>query len=74
LKKHRDVKAMHPQGSLPPSRVAFGSVTIQFGGCDGDIPNCLPTTEGWNYTVRLFSPQAEILDGSWTFPVAQPAS
>jgi len=25
-----------------------GSVAIQFGGCDGKIPNCLPTTSGWN--------------------------
>jgi hypothetical protein len=49
-----------------------GKVTIQFGGCDGEIPNCLPITEGWNYTVRLFQPRAEILDGTWQFPLAQP--
>jgi len=29
-----------------------GSVTIQFGGCDGKVPNCLPIAQGWNYTVR----------------------
>jgi len=51
-----------------------GSVTIQFGGCDGKIPNCLPITQGWNYTVRLFQPRAEILDGTWTFPLARPES
>jgi hypothetical protein len=28
---------------------------------------------GWNYIVRLYRPQAEILDGRWTFPEAQPA-
>jgi hypothetical protein len=28
---------------------------------------------GWNYTVRLYRPRAEILDGTWTFPQAQPA-
>jgi hypothetical protein len=33
---------------------ADGSVVIQFGGCDGKIPNCLPIEEGWNYMVRLF--------------------
>jgi hypothetical protein len=44
-----------------------GSVAIQFGGCDGKIPNCLPTIKGWNYTVRLYRPRAEILDGGWTF-------
>ena len=51
-----------------------GSVTIQLGGCDGKVPNCLPTTQGWNYTVRLFLPRREILDGTWTFPEAQPVS
>ncbi len=51
-----------------------GSTTIQFGGCDGKIPNCLPIMAGWNYTVRLYRPRAEILDGSWTFPEPQPVS
>jgi hypothetical protein len=51
-----------------------GSVTIQFGGCDGKIPNCLPITQGWNYTVRLFQPRPEILDGTWRFPEAIPVS
>jgi hypothetical protein len=50
-----------------------GSVAIQFGGCDGKMPNCLPIMPGWNYTVRLYRPRAEILDGKWTFPLAQPA-
>ena len=51
-----------------------GSVAIQFGGCDGEVPNCLPIMKGWNYTVRLFRPRPEILDGSWTFPAARPVS
>ena len=50
-----------------------GSVDIQFGGCDGKIPNCLPILPGWNYTVRLYRPRAESLDGTWKFPEAQPA-
>ena len=45
-----------------------GSVTVSFGGCDGDRPNCLPIMEGWNYAVRLYQPRTEILDGSWKFP------
>jgi len=49
-----------------------GTTTIQFGGCDGSAPNCLPTTPGWNYTVRLYRPQPSILDGSWIFPQAEP--
>ena len=48
-----------------------GSIAIQFGGCDGQIPNCLPITRGWNYTVRLFRPRPEILDGTWRFPEAR---
>jgi hypothetical protein len=52
---------------------ADGSVTIQFGGCDGKIPNCLPIMEGWNYTVRMYRPRPEILSGKWKFPEAQPA-
>lgn len=51
-----------------------GSVAIQFGGCDGEIPNCLPIMKDWNYTVRLFCPRPEILDGVWKFPEAQPVS
>jgi hypothetical protein len=51
-----------------------GSYTVQFGGCDGKVPNCLPIVAGWNYTVRLYRPRAEILNGSWQFPKAQPVS
>ncbi|ANE49226.1 DUF1254 domain-containing protein [Flavisolibacter tropicus] len=48
-----------------------GSVIIQFGGCDGRVANCLPITPGWNYTVRLYRPRKEILEGKWTFPEPQ---
>lgn len=50
---------------------ADGSVTIQFGG-DETAPNYLPTVPGWNYTVRLYRPRKELLDGAWKFPEAQP--
>ena len=53
---------------------ADGSTTIQFGGCDGKVANCLPTTSGWNYLVRLYRPRAEILNGTWTFPQARAAN
>jgi len=49
-----------------------GSVAVQFGGCDGSVPNCLPITTGWNYTVRLFRPRPEVLSGQWRFPEARP--
>ena len=51
-----------------------GSVTVQFGGCDGKTPNCLPIEKGWNYMVRLYRPRAEILSGKWKFPEALPVS
>jgi uncharacterized membrane protein len=50
-----------------------GSVAMQFGGCDGKIPNCLPTPPGWNYLVRLYRPKPEVLTGAWTFPEPQAA-
>lgn len=53
---------------------ADDSVTIQFGGCNGTIANCLPIMQGWNYIVRLYRPRKEILDGKWKFPEAQTVS
>lgn len=58
--------------NLTAQRGADGSVKVQFGGCDGQQPNCLPITPGWNYMVRLYQPQASILDGHWNFPQAEP--
>ncbi|MTH15480.1 DUF1254 domain-containing protein [Flavobacterium sp. LC2016-01] len=49
-----------------------GSVTIQFGGCDGKVANCIPIAPDWNYWVRLYRPKKEILDGKWKFPEAKP--
>jgi hypothetical protein len=51
-----------------------GSFTIQFGGCGNNAVNCLPIMPGWNYTVRLYRPRAEVLAGKWKFPEAQPVS
>jgi len=60
--------------NLTAKRSDDGSIAIQFGGCDGKIPNCLPITKGWNYTVRLYRPRAEILSGKWKFPEPKPVS
>jgi Uncharacterized conserved protein len=57
--------------NITAKKVADGSVAIQFGGCDGNTPNCLPVMKGWNYMVRLYRPRAEILNGTWKFPEAQ---
>lgn len=58
--------------NLTAQKSSDGNTTMQFGGCDGKVPNCLPITPGWNYTVRLYRPQKQILDGSWAFPEARP--
>jgi hypothetical protein len=69
--------------SVTGKKDSKGATTIQFGGCDqpspsgsgsagGKIPNCLPIMPGWNYTVRLYRPRKEILDGTWKFPDPQP--
>ena len=58
--------------SLTGKKDANGATTIQFGSCDGKIPNCIPIMKGWNYTVRLYRPRKEILNGSWKFPDPQP--
>ncbi len=58
--------------SVMGARNADGSMTVHFGGCDDGRVNCLPIMEGWNYTVRLYQPGPEILDGSWSFPEVEP--
>jgi hypothetical protein len=58
--------------NITARKSADGGVAVQFGGCDGKVPNCLPILKGWNYMVRLYRPRAEILDGKWTFPEANP--
>ena len=57
--------------SITAQKSGDGAVRIRFGGCDGKVENCLPTMPGWNYTVRLYRPHAEILNGSWKFPEPQ---
>jgi hypothetical protein len=47
-----------------------GGVTVHFGG-DPAQPNYLRITPGWNYTVRLYRPRADVIGGKWTFPEAK---
>jgi hypothetical protein len=48
-----------------------GSFTVHFGG-DPESVNYLYIMEGWNYSVRLYQPRKEILEGEWTFPGVKP--
>ena len=57
--------------SVSGTKDADGSITVHFGGCGDGRVNCLPIVEGWNYTVRLYRPRAEVLDESYTFPEPQ---
>ncbi|MCA0871313.1 DUF1214 domain-containing protein [Seohaeicola saemankumensis] len=58
--------------NVTAARNADGSVTVQFGGCAGGQANCIPTPANWSYNIRLYRPRAEVLDGSWRCPEAQP--
>lgn len=58
--------------SITGRKGSDGAIEIQFGDCDGQIPNCLPIAKGWNYTVRLYRPREAILNGTWKFPEPQP--
>ena len=44
-----------------------GSTTIHFGACRDGRVNCIPTTPGWNYPIRMYQPQQAIRSGDWTF-------
>jgi len=71
---HRNDRDAYSFNSLSARKSPDGSVTIQFGGCDGGTANCLPIEPGWNYWVRLYRPREAILNGTWKFPEAQPAT
>jgi hypothetical protein len=64
-------RSAYSLNSVSARRNGDGTVTVRFGG-DPDQPNYLAIMKGWNYTVRLYRPRKEALDGSWRFPVAQP--
>ena len=57
--------------SVTATKDPDGAVTVHFGGCEDGRPNCLPISEGWNYTVRLYRPRPEVRDRSYTFPTPE---
>jgi hypothetical protein len=70
---NRAISTEEPVNNITATPDDDGSVTVHFGGCDDDRPNCIPIMDGWNYAVRMYRPRAEILDRSWTFPaIASP--
>lgn len=71
---HKNDQNTYSINNVTAKKATDGSVTIQFGGCDGQIPNCMPITEGWNYWVRLYRPRKEVLVGTYQFPQAVPVT
>ena len=66
--------AAYTVNNITAKKDADGSITVQFGGCDGKKPNCLDIMPAWNYTIRLYRPRRDILDGRWKFPGAEPVT
>lgn len=68
-----NVHELYSLNNLTARRRPDGSIVVQFGG-EHDDPNVnwLPVVPGWNYTVRLYRPRPELLDGTWRFPKPQP--
>ena len=60
--------------NITAKKEADGSIAIQFGGCDGKIPNCIPIMKGWNAAIRMYRPRPEILSREWKFPEPQPVN
>jgi hypothetical protein len=58
--------------NITAKKDADDSVTIQFGGYDGNVFNCLPIMPARNYTVRFIAPRARIVSGTWKFPRQSP--
>lgn len=52
--------------SITAQRDDDGAVTVRFG--QGEAANTIPISDGWNYTVRMYRPRAEISSGNWRFP------
>ena len=67
-------RGVYSVNSVTATPDADGTVRVHLGGCEDDRPNCIPIVDGWNYLVRLYRPRPEVLDGSWTFPSAEPVA
>jgi hypothetical protein len=59
--------------SATAARNDDNSVTVYFGNPGDKRPNTLAITDGWNYTVRLYRPHPEVIDGTWRPPGPEPA-
>ncbi len=45
---------------------ADGSYTVDFGNCENNVLNCIPTDDSdWNMTWRYYGPKGAIADNTW---------
>jgi hypothetical protein len=56
----------YPVSSVTARADGDGAVIINFGG-DPSLPDQIPIVGGWNYVVRLYQPEPQVLNGSWSF-------
>lgn len=63
---------IYSYNNVTAKKNANGSITINFGA-GTDAINNVPITPGWRYSVRMYQPKQEIINGSWSFPKAQQA-
>jgi hypothetical protein len=68
----KNVQRAYSLNNVTAEPDADGAFTLQFGGCAAGVRNCLPVTPGWGYTVRLYRPRPEAVDGRWVFPEPRP--
>jgi len=60
--------------NITAKKGADGSVAVQFGGCESEIPQLPADHEGLELHRAPVSPATEILDRTWKFPEAQPVN
>ncbi|WP_394246880.1 DUF1254 domain-containing protein [Vibrio profundi] len=67
---------MNEKAILNKNNIQFNSddtFTVHFGDCNGvrDMKNHLPVTEGWNFLVRVYEPNLDMME-SYELPAAVP--
>ena len=64
--------ASYSVNSVTAQTESNGSIRIYFSNTRGaDMKNWLYIFPGWQYIIRLYLPQAPILNNTWTFPALQ---
>lgn len=63
----KNAKGLYSVNNYSATPNEDGSYTIHFGG-DPEADNYLPIMPGWNYTLRLYQAEPEVLNGAWEMP------